>query len=123
MSVDRGYFWVVLCKNHRFHHKGNHSYAHEIALGETDARSPRPLLTQEVSVRCDHCGSEYSYRPREIVRSVIEVPVGFVPHPLFRESANDLRRAEITNRMHLLTDPNRNLESKHGALDPLQLLV
>ncbi len=27
------YFWVVICKNYRFHHKENVSYAHQIALG------------------------------------------------------------------------------------------
>lgn len=86
MSEDRDYFWVVLCKNHRFHHKGNTSYAHQIVLGETDAFSPRPVLTQKVTVRCDSCGEEYSYKPTEILRNVIEIPSGFVAHPMFRES-------------------------------------
>lgn len=83
MSEDRDYVWVVLCKNHRFHHKGNLSYAHQIVLGATDARSPLPTLTQEVTVRCDSCGEEYAYKPREILRNVLEIPTGFVPHPLF----------------------------------------
>jgi hypothetical protein len=83
MSEDRDYFWVVLCKNHRFHHKGNLSYAHQIVLGEADAYSPLPMLTEQVNVRCDSCGEEYSYKPADILRNVIEVPTGFVPHPLF----------------------------------------
>ena len=82
MSED--YFWVVLCKNQRFHHKGNLSYAHQIALGETDAYSPLPMLTQQVSVRGDSCGEEYSYKATEILRNMIQAPTGFVPHPLFR---------------------------------------
>jgi hypothetical protein len=82
MSED--YFWVVLYKNHRFHHKGNLSYAHQIALGETDAYSPPPMLTQQVLVRCDSCGEEYDYKATEILRNMIEEPTGFVPHPLFR---------------------------------------
>jgi len=28
------YYWVVICKNHRVHHKGNTSYEHHIRLGE-----------------------------------------------------------------------------------------
>ena len=31
------YFWAVVCKNHRFHHKGTIGYQHHILLGETDA--------------------------------------------------------------------------------------
>jgi len=84
MADERDYFWVVLCKNHRFHHKGNTSYAHQIALGETDAYSPLPMLAQAVTVRCDNCGEEYSYREKDILRNVIPVPTGFVPHPMFR---------------------------------------
>ena len=84
MYEDRDYFWVVLCKNQRFHHKGNTSYVHQIALGETDAYSPLPMLTHKVTVRCDLCGQEYAYKPAEILRNAIEAPTGFAPHPLFR---------------------------------------
>ncbi len=78
------YFWVVLCKNRRFHHKGNISYSHQIALGETDAFSPLPMLTQQFTVRCDDCGAEHSYRPNEILRNEIAIPESFVAHPLFK---------------------------------------
>ena len=47
MYDDREYLWGVLCKNHRFHHKGNTSYSHQIVLAETDAYSPLPMLTQQ----------------------------------------------------------------------------
>ena len=84
MSENLDYFWVVLCKNHRFHHKGNLSYEHQIVLGETDAYSALPMLTQRISVRCDSCGEEYAYNPNEILRNLMEVPEGFIAHPLFR---------------------------------------
>jgi hypothetical protein len=83
MDYTTDYFWVVLCKNRRFHHKGNLSYEHRIVLGETDAFSPLPMLTEQVKVRCDVCGEEYSYKAKEILRAEIEVPKSFVPHPLF----------------------------------------
>lgn len=85
MLTERDYFWVVLCKNHRFHHKGNTSYSHQIALGETDAYSPLPMLTQKVTVKCDNCGEEYAYKQSDILRNIIEVPQGFTPHPMFKE--------------------------------------
>jgi hypothetical protein len=84
MVSDTEYFWVVICKNHRFHHKGNTSYAHQIALGETDAYSSLPDLSEQLKVRCDDCGEEYSYKTSEILRNEIAVPATFVPHPLFR---------------------------------------
>jgi hypothetical protein len=84
MSEDRDYFWVVLCKNSRFHRKGNLSYAHQIVLGPTDAYSSLPMLTKRVTVRCDRCGGEYSYKATEILRNLVEVPTGFIPHPFFR---------------------------------------
>lgn len=106
MSDDRDYFWVVLCKNHRYHHKGNTSYAHQIALGETDAYSPLPMVTQRVAVRCDVCGEEYSYKPAEILRNVIEIPLGFVPHPLFQPAS--VEAASVGTR-----SPD---SSTHGAM-------
>ncbi|HZQ94412.1 MAG TPA: hypothetical protein VFA67_05335 [Candidatus Sulfotelmatobacter sp.] len=84
--VYTDYFWVVICKNHRFHHKGNTSYAHQIALAETDAYSPLPLpaRTEQLKVQCNDCGAEYSYKASEILRNEIAVPESFIPHPLFR---------------------------------------
>ena len=84
MLSERDYFWVVLCKNHRFHHQKNISYLHQIALWETDACSPLPALTDRVTVRCDNCCERYSYKPSEILRNVIEIPSGFESHPVFR---------------------------------------
>ena len=39
MLYDTDYFWVVISKNSRFHHKGNTSYQHHIPLAEADTFS------------------------------------------------------------------------------------
>lgn len=83
MLYQTDYFWVVICKNHRFHHKGNTGYEHHILLGETDAISPLPMLTEQIKVRCDSCGEESSYKSTEVMRAQLEVPSNFAPHPLF----------------------------------------
>jgi hypothetical protein len=84
MVYTTEYFWVVICKNRRFHHKGNTSYAHQIPLAQTDAFSPLPMLTEQVQVRCHGCGEEYLYKPSEVLRNEIEIPERFNPHPLFK---------------------------------------
>jgi hypothetical protein len=78
------YFWVVICNNRRFHHKGNTSQQHQIPLGETDAFSLPPMLTENVKVCCNVCHQEYWYSPKEVLRPEIEVPEHFTAHPLFR---------------------------------------
>jgi len=83
MNYSTDYFWIVNCKNHRFHHKGNLFYEHHIVLGEADSFSSAPMLTEQFRVRCDRCGEEYSYKAKEVMRAEIEVPERFVPHPLF----------------------------------------
>jgi hypothetical protein len=84
MEYVTDYFWVVICKNHRFHRKGNTSHEHHIPLSETDAFSSLPMLTEQIRVRCDGCGEEHSYKPKEVMRAEIEVPEHFDVHPLFR---------------------------------------
>ncbi len=81
--THREYFWVVLCKNHSFHKQQNLFFAHKIPLGETDPYLPPPELNGELKVRCDDCGQEYSYQPKELVRIELEYPARFTPHPLF----------------------------------------
>lgn len=88
------YFWVVLCKNHRFHRKGNTSYAHQIALAETDTYSAPPVLKEPLLVRCDACGQEYTYKAGELLRNEIEVPEKFVPHPEFGSQTAHARREQ-----------------------------
>lgn len=83
VNYSTDYFWVVICKNRRFHHKGHLYYEHHIALGEADSFSSVPMLTEQFRVRCDRCGEEYSYKPKEVMRAEMEVPEKFVPHPLF----------------------------------------
>jgi hypothetical protein len=78
------YFWVVVCKNRRVHHKGNTGYEHKILLGEADAFTSLPMLPDEIEVRCDSCSEEYSYKQKEIMRDEVQVPEVFAPHPLFK---------------------------------------
>lgn len=83
MNYETDYYWVVICKNRRFHRKLNLGYEHHILLGETDSVSPLPMLTDQIKVRCDNCGEEYAYGNKEVLRAEMEVPNTFVPHPLF----------------------------------------
>ena len=83
MSPNSQYVWVVVCKNHRFHVRQNLFFGHKIPLGETDAVLPPPNLEGRLSVRCDECGHEYLYRPKDLMRIELELPDWFTPHPLF----------------------------------------
>jgi hypothetical protein len=78
------YCWVVICKNQRFHHQRNLLFGHRIPLGETDAFTPRPALSGNLTVRCDECGEENSYEPGEVLRYEEVFPETLTPHPLFR---------------------------------------
>ena len=84
MWVDSHYCWVVLCKNHWFHLRQNIFFRHRIPLSETDPVAPRPSLEGRFSVRCDDCRKEYFYKPSEVLKSELELPDSFTPHPLFR---------------------------------------
>jgi hypothetical protein len=78
------FFWAVLCKNHGFHKQQSLFFAHKIPLAETDAYLPPPELNGDLRIRCDECGEEYSYKPKEIMRVELEHPASFKPHPLFQ---------------------------------------
>lgn len=84
MSWDSSYAWVVVCKNHRFHHHTNIYFGHKIPLGETDAYSPPPQLDRRFIVRCDHCGQENTYTPKDLFRVELDLPAWFTPHLLFQ---------------------------------------
>jgi serine/threonine protein kinase len=86
MWVDSNYCWVVVCKNHWFHGRGNFFSVHRIPLGETDAVLPRPKIDKPFGVRCDECGKEYTYQPSDVLKYEMDVPASFVVHPLFRDS-------------------------------------
>ena len=79
------YYWVVICKNVKFHRHANLNSGHKIPLGETDAVTPPPVANPFVA-NCDECGKEYSYGPEEILRLELAPPGSFTPHPLFRNS-------------------------------------
>jgi len=83
MTYSTQYFWVVLCKNHRFHKKQNRFFGHSIPLGETDALESPPAFGDQLRVRCDDCGEEYDYKPKEVLRAELEARGDFRPHPLF----------------------------------------
>lgn len=78
------YCWVVICKNKKFHRHDNLFFGHKIPLGETDALESPPLVGGEFSVCCDECGKEYFYQSKQLLRTQLELPVAFTPHPLFR---------------------------------------
>jgi hypothetical protein len=77
------YYWVVICKNKRFHRHTNLLYGHKIPLGETDAISDAPVLRGAFVARCDECGEERSDEPEEVLRVEMTLPESFAPHPLF----------------------------------------
>jgi len=79
------YYWVVICKNVKFHRHANLNSGHKIPLGETDAVTPPPVASPFVA-NCDECGKEYSYESEEILRLELAPPGSFTPHPLFRNS-------------------------------------
>jgi hypothetical protein len=86
MWEDNHYCWVVLCKNHWFHVRQNLLFRHRIPLAETDPHVPLPVLPDRFAVRCDGCGKEYSYKRSQVLKSELEVPESFRPHPLFSEA-------------------------------------
>jgi hypothetical protein len=81
---DKNCYWIVICKNRRFHHKQTRVYNHKIPLAETDPFEELPVITSKLVVHCDECGEEYSYRPEEVLRYELNAPESFMPHPLFK---------------------------------------
>ncbi len=85
MTYNTEYFWVVLCKNRRYHKRQNLFFGHKIPLAETDSILPPPALNEPLKVRCDDCGEEYQYEPKDLLRAELEAPRSFSPHPLFAD--------------------------------------
>jgi hypothetical protein len=85
MEFSTEYYWVVLCKNQRFHHRQNLYAEHKILLGEADAYSSPPPLPNQFRIKCDDCAEEYAYSPHDVVRAETEPPDLFVAHRLFSE--------------------------------------
>jgi hypothetical protein len=85
---DNRYFWVVLCKYRWFHVRDSRSifFRYRIALGETDAIAPCPVVDSSFMARCDKCGKEASYRASDLFRFELDDPPDpFTPHPLVRQ--------------------------------------
>ena len=102
-SVWEGsYYWVVFCKNHRFHMRQN--FRHRITLAETDAVAPLRSLGKLFTVRCDECGKTYTYRRKDVLRVEQAPPEAFKPHPLFQEEPS---------KDEALNDSSRN--AKHST--------
>ena len=76
------YYWVVICKNRKFHDQQNIYSGHKIFLCETDEFMPPPQI-QRFTVRCDECGTEQSYEVGELVRFQMPMVPDFKPHWLF----------------------------------------
>lgn len=83
MSHETCYYWIVICKNHRFHNRQNQLFGHKILLAETDGCSAMPVLDGRFTVRCDDCGQEYSYKSKNVWRLESDYTGDFRPHPLF----------------------------------------
>jgi hypothetical protein len=128
MWEDSNYCWVVLCKNHWFHFRQTLLTSHRIPLGETDGVMDLPPLNGRFSVRCDDCGKEYLYRPSDVRRFEQELPVSFIPHPLFRQGEERRRSQRLLRDVGLVAwgesvenvafkeDTHAVSVSAHGAL-------
>jgi hypothetical protein len=78
------YFWVVICKNRKFHEQQNIYSGHKIALCETDEFTPPPQM-EPFTVRCDECGENQSYDASDLVRFQMPLVPNFKPHALFAD--------------------------------------
>jgi hypothetical protein len=78
------YYWVVICKNRKFHEQQNIYSGHKIALCETDEFTPPPQI-EPFTVRCDECGESQSYDASDLVRFQMPLVPNFKPHPLFAD--------------------------------------
>jgi len=85
MWEDPNYCWIVLCKNHWFHMRQSFLVRHRIPFAETDAFASPPPLPKHFTVRCDQCRKTYTYKPKDVLRSELELPKSFKPHRLFQE--------------------------------------
>jgi hypothetical protein len=76
------YFWVVVCKNRKYHDRQNIYSGHKIALCETDGFSSPPNV-ESFAVRCDECGAEQTYTFQDLMRFQMPLNPEFRTHPLF----------------------------------------
>ena len=81
-SDNEPYWWVVVCKNKKYHNRQNIYSGHKIALCETDEFSSPPNIGS-FTVRCDECGAKQSYAAADPMRFQLQLRADFKPHPLF----------------------------------------
>ena len=48
--MARGHYWVVTCKNTKFHSTQNQFHGHRIPIGRTDEHSPRPKIPDYLDI-------------------------------------------------------------------------
>lgn len=82
---DKQHFWVVVCKNRKFHERQSFWAGYKIFLAETDAYSPLPALPPKINIHCDSCHKVFEYSPKEVLRFEADQVAAFDEHPLFRE--------------------------------------
>ena len=115
MWEDSRYCWLVLCKNHWFHLRHNLVFRHRILLAETDAVASRPPVDRPFKVRCDECGKEYVYKPAEVLKSALEPPASFTPHPLFRDEADPYPGESDAEKSQLNIGSPRRIERRRAT--------
>ena len=98
MWEDANYCWIVLCRNHWFHMRQSFLVRHRIPLAETDAVALLPGLPKHFRVRCDECSKTYTYEPKDVLRSELELPESFRPHPLFQEEPSQNEALDGSHR-------------------------
>ena len=81
METEKHY-WVVTCKNAKFHIDNNPFAGHRIPLVETTPHAEHPGAISRFVVRCDECGMEYSYEGSDVIKWMGK-PDAFTPHPRF----------------------------------------
>ena len=86
MYEEKQYYWIVICKNRRYHIRRNILFGHPIPLAETDFYSAMPPLEGRFSGQCDECGEDYTYSPSEVMRFEMYPPEVVVTHKLFRSA-------------------------------------
>jgi hypothetical protein len=88
------YYWVVICKNRKFHEQQNIYSGHKIALCEKDEFTPPPQM-EPFTVRCDEFGENQAYDAFDLVRFQMPTCSEFQTAFTFCRSVRQLQRQRI----------------------------